>query len=175
VNPPTWREEAISRQHDRSEFDCGDAALNDFLRRHARQSQERGGSRTFLAVDTASGREILGFYTLAPGAVAFDQTPPDMRHGLARHDVPGFRLARLAVDLRHQGRGLGGELLFAAAYRCLNAAAEVGGAVLIIDAKNDRAAAWYSGFGAVPLVDLPMTLVIPLATLVVALNDALHR
>jgi GNAT superfamily N-acetyltransferase len=58
--------------------------------------------------------------------------------------VPGFRLARIATDLRWQGQGLGGQLLATAARRCLRAAAEVGGVVLIIDAKNDRAARWYT-------------------------------
>jgi GNAT superfamily N-acetyltransferase len=87
-----------------------------------------------------------------------------MRRGLARHDVPGFRLARIATDLRVQGQGLGGQLLAAAARRCLHAAAEVGGVILIIDAKNERAARWYAGYGAVPLKDKPLTLVMSLAT-----------
>jgi GNAT superfamily N-acetyltransferase len=87
-----------------------------------------------------------------------------MRRGLARHDVPGFRLARLATDLKLQGRGLGGQLLAAAARRCLRVAAEVGGVILIIDAKSERAAAWYASYGAVPLADKPLTLVMGLAT-----------
>jgi GNAT superfamily N-acetyltransferase len=87
-----------------------------------------------------------------------------MRRGLARHDVPGFRLARLATDLKLQGQGLGGQLLAAAARRCLRVAAEVGGVILIIDAKSERVAAWYASYDAVPLADKPLTLVIALAT-----------
>ena len=141
---PAWHEEPISKKHDRKSFDCGDPSMNDFLQRYARQSHESGAAKTFLAIDDADNKTILGFYSLAPGALAYADTPEMVRRGLARHDVPGFRLARIATDLRWQGQGLGGQLLAAAARRCLRAAAEVGGVVLIIDAKNDRAARWYT-------------------------------
>ena len=95
-----------------------------------------------------------------------------MRRGLARHDVPGFRLARLAVDRRFQGRGIGGQLLLAAGRRCLLAAAEVGGVALVIDAKNEMAAGWYAIYGAVPLLDAPLTLLLPLATIEAAVKKA---
>ena len=98
------------------------------------------------------------------------RTPEIARRGLARYDVPGFRLARMAVDRRLQGRGLGGQLLLAAGRRCLLAAAEVGGVVLAIDAKNERVAGWYAGYGAVPLLDAPLTLLLPLATIEAALR-----
>jgi GNAT superfamily N-acetyltransferase len=79
-------------------------------------------------------------------------------------------LARLAVDLRFQGRGLGGQLLLAAGRRCLLAAAEVGGVALLIDAKNDRAAEWYASYGAVRLDDAPLILMLSLATVAQALR-----
>jgi GNAT superfamily N-acetyltransferase len=84
--------------------------------------------------------------------------------------VPGFRLARLAVDRRFQGQGIGGQLLLAAGKRCLLAATEVGGVVMVIDAKNERVAAWYAGYGAVPLLDAPLSLLLPLATIDAALK-----
>jgi len=161
---PAWHEEPISKKHDRKSFDCGDAALNEFLHKYARQSHEAGGAKTFVAVDDADGKTVLGFYSLAPGALAYADTPELVRQGLARHDVPGFRLARIATDKRLQGGGLGGQLLAMAARRCLRAAAEVGGVVLIIDAKNDRAAAWYASYGALALADKPLTLVMAIAT-----------
>jgi GNAT superfamily N-acetyltransferase len=86
--------------------------------------------------------------------------------------VPGFRLARIASEVRWRGQGLGGQLLAAAARRCLRAAAEVGGVVLIIDAKNDRAARWYKSYGAVPLHSKRLTLVMSLATFAAGLNAA---
>ena len=152
---PAWHEEAISKGHDRHTFDCGDHNLNEFLRRYARQSHNQGAAKTFLAIDDASGKVILGFYSLAPASLSYERAPEVVRRSLARHDVPAFRLARLATQLGLQGHGLGGQLLLAAGRRCLRAAAEVGGVVvsLLIDAKNERAAAWYAGFGAIPLQD----------------------
>ncbi len=166
-----WQEEPISKKHDREAFDCGEEALNEFSRRYARKSHELGGAKTFLAID-AGNKAILGFYSLSPASVGYARTPEIARRGLARHDVPGFRLARLAVDRRWQGRGIGGQLLLAAGRRCLAAAVEVGGVVMVIDAKNERAAGWYASYGAVPLLDAPLTLLLPLATIKAALEKA---
>lgn len=159
-----WREEPVSKSHDRAAFDCGDEAMNTFFRRYARQNHESGGSKTFLAIDAEDGA-ILGFYSLAPASIAFDRSPETVQRGLPQHDVPGFRLARLAVSAGCQGRGLGGQLLVAAGRRCLRAAAEVGGVMLLIDAKSERAARWYAGFGAKPLQDAPLTLAMPLSAI----------
>lgn len=166
-----WHEEPISKKHDRESFDCGEESLNEFLRRYACKSHERGGAKTFLAVVDAD-KIILGFYSLSPTSVDYARTPEVARCGLARYDVPGFRLARLAVDNRFQGQGIGGQLLLAAGRRCLLAAAEVGGVVLVIDAKNEIVAAWYASYGAVPLMDAPLTLMLPLATVEAALKKA---
>jgi len=81
--------------------------MNEFLKRYARQSHESGAAKTFLAIDNADNKTIVGFYSLAPGALAYADTPETVRRGLALHDVPGFRLARTATDLRWQGQGLG--------------------------------------------------------------------
>jgi len=164
MSVPAWHEEPIAKHHDRKAFDCGDAAMNEFLHRYARQSHDAGGAKTFLAIDNADNTTVLGFYSLAPGALAYVDTPEMVRRGLARHDVPGFRLARLATQVRLQGKGVGGQLLAAAGRRCLRAAANVGGVMLIIDAKNERAADWYATYGAVPLAATPLTLVMSLAT-----------
>lgn len=170
IGLPSWREEAIAKHHNREEFDCGDADLNGFLRRYARQSHDRGSAKTFLAIKDGDNAAI-GFYSLAPVALAYERAPEIVRRGLARHEVPGFRLARIAIDVGYQGRGLDGQLLLAAGRRCLRAAAEVGGVMLVIDAKNDRAAAWYAAHGATPLHDTPGTLVMPLATIAEALGE----
>ena len=167
-----WHEEPISREHDREGFNCGEDSLNEFLRRHARKSHERGGAKTFLAIGNARDKSVLGFYSLSPASVEYSRTPTIVRRGLARHDVPGFRLARLAVDRCIQGQGLGGQLLLAAGRRCLLASAEVGGVVLVIDAKNDSAAGWYASHGAVPLLDAPLCLLLPLATIEAVLKAA---
>lgn len=170
----SWHEEPIAKHHDRKTFDCGNAHLNDFLQHHARRSHDIGGSKTFLAIDDTDGRTILGFYSLAPTSIEPEEVPSTIRKGLARHQVPGFRLTRLAVSLGLQGQGLGGQLLLAAGRRCLCAAAEVGGVVLAVDAKDDRAADWYRTFGAISLADKPLALLLPLATIAAALRAGGH-
>jgi GNAT superfamily N-acetyltransferase len=170
VTSPVWHEEPISKQHARDSFDCGESALNEFLRRYARKSHDLGGAKTFLAIDDSDRKTVIGYYSLSPAALEYSRTPEMVRRGLARHDVPCFRLARLAVDLRFQRKGFGGQLLLAAARRCLRAATEVGGVALLIDAKNLPVAQWYTSYGAVPLEDAPLTLLLPLATAAAALK-----
>ena len=170
MSSPAWSEEAISKTHDREAFDCGEPALNEFLRQYARKSHEAGGAKTFLAINAADRKTVLGYYSLSPASIEYARTPEIIRRRLARHDVPVFRLARLAVDLKTQGRGLGGQLLLSAGRRCLLAAAEVGGVAMLIDAKNERVAAWYARFGALPLLDAQLSLLLPLSTVQAALN-----
>lgn len=173
-----WHEEPISRTRDRDLFDCGDTDLNLYLQKFARQNHEGGGAKTFLAIDDDDGR-VLGFYSLAPCSIARDHVPEGLTRGQARHDVPGYRLARLAIDRAAQGQGLGGQLLLSAGRRCLQVAAEVGGLVLAIDAKNERVVQWYAGYGAVRLIGAPdpdippFPMVIPLHTIAAALKAAM--
>lgn len=168
---PVWHEEPISKSHDRSMFDCGDVALNQFLQLHARQSHEKGGAKTYLAI-ADEAETILGYYTLSPASVAYERTPEVITRGLARHEVPVFRLGRLAVDVSTQGRGLGGQLLLAAGRRCLLVAMQAGGIALLIDAKNQRVASWYESYGAVPLLDAPLSLLLSFKTIHTALTAA---
>ncbi len=162
---PSWHEEPVSKHHDRDAFDCGDPALNTFLSRHARQSHAHGGAKSFLAVRDDNPSIILGYYSVCPASVEFARTPAVVKRGLARYDVPVFRLCRLAVDRFIQSKGLGGQLLVSAGQRCIKAAQDVGGVALLIDAKNDDAARWYAGYGAIPLRDNPLALVLPLSTI----------
>jgi hypothetical protein len=94
---------------------------------------------------------LVSIYSLSPASVDFARTPDVVKRGLARHDVPVLRRARLAADRKAQGQGSGG-------------------VALVIDAKNERAARWYVSYGAVPMVDAPLTLLLPLATIDVALK-----
>ncbi len=169
---PAWHEEPIAKHHCRSAFDCGDASLNEFLWLHARKSHIKGGAKTFLAVEDSESKKILGFYSISPSSVAYANTAEVVKRGLARHEVPVFRLGRLAVDRSFQGLGLGGQLLLAAGHRTLQVASQAGGVALLIDAKNTRVAEWYARFGAVPLLDNPLSLLLPLKTIYAALDSA---
>jgi GNAT superfamily N-acetyltransferase len=166
-----WDEEPIGKKHDRAAFDCGDPDLNLYLQKFARQNHESGGAKCFIAAPSDAPARVLGFYTLSPASIEYSRPPALAKKGLARYDVPVFRLGRLAVDRTVQGRGLGGALLLRAADRCLRVARDVGGVALLIDAKNDRAARWYESYGALRMDDAPLSLVLPLATAA----DALKR
>jgi GNAT superfamily N-acetyltransferase len=124
---PAWHEEPVAKKQDRKAFDCSQEDLNRFLKQYARQAHEHGSSKTYVAVDDANGTTIFGYYTLSPAQVDFYRVPEAARLNLGRHDVGGFRLARLAVSRSLQGQGVGGQLLVAAARRCMRASQEVGG------------------------------------------------
>ena len=168
---PPWYEEPIGKHHNRAAFNCGDDALNQFLQRHARQSHEKGGAKTYLAV-SENNQKVLGYYSLSPASIAYERAPKVIKRGLARYEVPVFRLGRLAVDVSVQEQGLGGQLLLAAGRRCLLVATQAGGVALLIDARNDQVAKWYSNFGAVPLLDAPFTLLLSFKTIHAALAAA---
>lgn len=169
-SPVRWQEEALARRHDRAGFNCGVPALNDYLQRYARQNHESGGAKTFVATPVASPGAVLGYYTIAPGALDFADVPEAAKRGLGRYEVPVFRLGRLAVSIQAQSRGLGGELLMAAGQRALAVAEAVGGVALAIDAKDGAAARWYERFGALRLLEQPLALILPLATIAAALK-----
>jgi GNAT superfamily N-acetyltransferase len=169
---PRWHEEPIAKQHDRRSFDCGQLELNQFLHGFARQSHARGGAKTFLAVDDLDGQTVCGYYSLSPASIEYARTPALARRGLGHYDIGAFRLVRLAVRIDLQGQGLGGQLLLAAGRRCLRVAAEVGGTVLLIDAKNEQVATWYASYGALPLLDAPLSLLLPLEVIAAALKAA---
>jgi GNAT superfamily N-acetyltransferase len=171
VTALVWDEAPVAKSHDRAAFDCGDADLNLYLRKFARQNHENGGAKCFVAMPSEAPARVLGFYTLSPASLDYERTPALAKKGLARYEAPVFRLGRLAVDATVQGRGLGGALLLRAARRCIRVAEEVGGVALFIDAKNDRAAQWYRSYGAPVLDDAPLSLVLPLAVAA----DAIRR
>jgi GNAT superfamily N-acetyltransferase len=167
-----WQEAAIAKEHDRGAFDCGDADLNIYLQRYARQNHETGGAKCFVAAPVAEPTRVLGFYTLSPASIEYARVPAIVKKGLARYDVPAFRLGRLAIDRTVHGRGLGTALLLRAGERCIRVAGEVGGVALLINAKNDDVARWYAENGALPLVDAPLSLVLPLSVVADALKRA---
>lgn len=170
-----WREEAIARHHDRKRFDCGAPDLNRYFVRYARQNHASGGAKSFVAVRLAEPTRVLGFYSISPGAIEFARVPANLTRKLGRYDVPVFRLGRLAVDLAVQGQGLGGDLLLQAGARALAVATQVGGVALAIDAKDKHAARWYERFGALPLLDEPLKLILPLGVIAEAIRTAGRR
>ena len=141
------RIEKLHRSHNVDLFDCGQPDLNRFLIRFALGNQQASASQTYVAI--ADQSEILGFYTLVVGQVSFDDAPQRLKKGLARHPVPIMLLARLAIDRRWHGQGLGSGLLKDAVKRTLQAADIAGIRALVVHAKDANAAAFYQHFNFV--------------------------
>ncbi len=100
--------EALNTGHGVSPFDCGKPVLNEWLVRHARQAQASGSARTFVVVNRD---RIVGYFSLAVGQVDTLEAPERIRKGMGQYPIPVVLLARLAVSLHHQGRGIGRGLL----------------------------------------------------------------
>jgi GNAT superfamily N-acetyltransferase len=156
------RIELLAAQHQREGFDCGEPALNDFLRRQAGQQQRKGFGKTYVAL-ADNGVGVVGFVTVSAGQVAAEQLPPGLK--LPRYPVPMLRIGRLAVDGRSQGQGIGQDLLAFALRLALEFSQRVGLYAVVVDAKHDKAGAFYRRLGFVPTLDNPLCLFLPLSTL----------
>jgi GNAT superfamily N-acetyltransferase len=141
------RIEKLERSHAIDAFDCGREALNRFLIRYALQNQQAGASQTYVAL---VDREIIGYYSLVVGQVEYNDAPERLAKGVARHPVPIMLLARLAVSISWQGKGLGAGLLKDAMMRTLQAADIAGIRAFAVHAKDDEARAFYEHFDFVP-------------------------
>lgn len=156
------RIELLNARHCRDGFDCGEPALNDFLLRQAGQQQRRGFGKTYVAV-SEEGVAVLGFVTVSAGQVATEKLPAHLK--LPRYPVPMLRIGRLAVSRAHQGQGLGQDLLAFALNLALEFSHRVGLYAVVVDAKNETAAAFYVGLGFQPCLDNPLCLYLPVAVL----------
>jgi ribosomal protein S18 acetylase RimI-like enzyme len=152
--------------HDRNQFNSGAPALDRYLREQVSQDIRRRVSACFVAL--ADERRIAGYYTLATASVPLIDLPDELRRKLPRYGhVPAIRMGRLAVDIAFKGQGLGGALLVNALRRA--ASSEIPATVLIVDAKDDQAAAFYRRHGFTPLAATPLanarlSLFLPLAS-----------
>lgn len=151
---------ALAGSHDRQGFDCGRQELNDWLRQVARQHQDKGVSKTFVAIREQEPARICGFYALTLAELEGRHIPEALRGKLPRR-VPGVRLGRLAVDKTFQGKRLGELLLVDALERTRRIHTEAGGIGLFVDALDDQVAGFYRRFGFAPLPDNPLLLFLP--------------
>ena len=154
----------MTGRHERSAFASASAPLDAWLRQTAQQHQRRGISKTFVAVTDEEPGRILGYYALSACEILTDELPAQLAGKLPRR-VPGIRLGRLAVDRSVQGQGLGEHLLTDAIERARRVLEHIGVHALFVDAKDERAAAFYRKYGFRPLPDDSLKLVLPLAGL----------
>ena len=139
--------EPLEKRHRLEDFDCGEPALDDWLKRHARGAHASGSARVFV-ITLADGETVVGYYALAAAQVAPEAATERALKGQPRtRPVPAVLLARLAVDRQRQRAGLGRSLLQDVMLRCLDAAESIGARVLLVHAKHDTAKAWYLQYG----------------------------
>jgi GNAT superfamily N-acetyltransferase len=132
-------------------FDCGDEPLNNYLKRYAWANQQKMSiGVTYVALEDAAPRAVLGYFTLATSSIARDHLPKKYVRGLPPYDLPLVLLARLAVDQRFVGKGVGHALIAEAFKIALRVANEVGCRYIITDAYRNRVE-WYAKYGFVPI------------------------
>jgi ribosomal protein S18 acetylase RimI-like enzyme len=151
--------EPLSPVHDRSDFSCGVPVLDEYLARRAGQEARGHFAKCFVAVASDVAR-VAGFYTLSATSVGVSDLPPDILRRSPRYPkVPAALIGRLAVDSRFRGRGLGEALLLDAVHRALYSDTAVFS--VVVEAKDEAAAAFYRKYEFAPFVGSPRALFLP--------------
>lgn len=148
--------ELLNATHHLDDFDCGEEALNSWLKRNALKNQQNQASRTFVI---CQNNNVVGFYALAAGSVSHQFVSGGLRRNMP-DPIPVIVLGRLAIDLTHQGQKLGAALLKDAVLRASAVSQQVGVKALLVHALNDKAKAFYLnyGFQVSPIDDLILLL-----------------
>ncbi len=149
ANP--YRIETLSKAHDRTAFSCGSKALDSYLQQQARQDAEKSVAAPFI-LTAPPDPKVLGYYTLSASLVNVSELPATALKKLPRYpQLPVTLLGRLAVDQSVKGKGIGQFLLMDALRRSLEASANIAAMSVVVDAKDDKAEAFYRHFGFLPL------------------------
>jgi len=151
-------------RHDRTGFDCGVPALNAYLQRQAAQDVEKRAAVVYVAV--IDPPVIAGYYTLSQFSIELTQLPETVANRLARYPVVSSTLlGRLAVSNQLQGQRLGETLLFDALRRSLAQSMHIASAGVVVDAKDEKAKAFYQRYGFSPVLDSDRRLFLPMKTI----------
>jgi hypothetical protein len=153
--------ELLVEHHDVSTFECRSREQTDWLRRHARQSSAAGTTRVFVVTEAASAK-VVAYYGWCIAQLAPAAAPPRLRKRAGRYPQPVALLARLGVDIEHEGRDLGAGLLQDVFARTLELSDDIGCRGLLVHAESVEAAAFYRHlvpeFEASPTDDLHLVL-----------------
>jgi GNAT superfamily N-acetyltransferase len=163
VNVP-WRIAPLDKAHDHADFVSGAPELDRYIRQQASQDVRRDVARVFVATREAS-QTIDGFYSLGAASFRRERLPLAQAKRLPHYPVPAALLGRLAVDEQAQGQGLGAFLLMDALHRVLLASQTLAVHAMIVDARDDAAAAFYRKYGFIPFADNVRQRMLPLVTL----------
>jgi GNAT superfamily N-acetyltransferase len=159
---PEFEIEKLRREHDLSQFDCGNTTLNTWLQKYAWTNQQADSAKTYVAL---AENRVAGYYALTTGSVHRHESPERIAKGLANHPIGIVLLARLAVDNAHQGKGLGKALLFDALTRIEEAADIVAVRAVMVHAIDEAARRFYEHFEFEPSPLDPFQLLLPLKDL----------
>ena len=157
--------ELLAAHHETAAFTCGEAMLDDWLRRRALANQVSGVSRSYVITNEAA---IVGYYTLAAGAIALAEAPGRLRRNMP-DPIPMVVLGRLAVDQTWQGKGIGRALFRDAAQRVTHAAEVIGIRGIVVHAISEEAKRFYLALGFEPSAHEEMTLLVTLTDIRAAL------
>ena len=132
--------------HDRKSFTCGTESLDRYLKTQASQDQRRKANGVFVMTAHEAPERVLGFYTLCATALSQGEVPESAKKLVPRYPlVSATLIGRLAVATERQGKGLGGILLTDALRRAYASAGTVGSSMIVVDALDERAIAFYAG------------------------------
>ncbi|MGO8960705.1 MAG: hypothetical protein ACLQFR_25515 [Streptosporangiaceae bacterium] len=157
-----WESAPLSAPHDLSGFDCGVPSLNAWLADHSRRAQVSGTAMTYVWV-RSNDLHVVAYYAIAPHQVLREEASGSFAGGVSV--IPGYLLARLALDQSLRGQGLGGELLHDALGRITSAAGIASGRLVVGDAIDEQAAEFCSHFDFRPVKNNPLRLVMKISTL----------
>ncbi|MCH7228619.1 GNAT family N-acetyltransferase [Haloferula sp. A504] len=165
------RSEPLASSHDRVGFTCGVVALDDYLRRQASQDVRRHVAAVFVMVDEGDPGTVLGYYTLASYAVETRGLPEEVAKKLPRYPTtPATLIGRLARSIDQSG--MGSVLLADALRRALVSTEQIGSALVVVEAKDDSAAAFYRKHGFLDFPQEKRKLFLPMKTVVAAVGKS---
>jgi GNAT superfamily N-acetyltransferase len=160
---PYWVIEPLRNDHARSDFSCGNASLDRYLKEQAGQGLRRACAASFVLAPKRGDTSILGYYTLSSFGIDMGELPADVAKKLPRYPlIPATLLGRLAVDRRYQGQGIGEYLLMDALHRALAQSAGIAAAAVVVDAIDEGAAKFYKHFGFVAFPTIAGRLFLPM-------------
>jgi predicted GNAT family N-acyltransferase len=162
IKSPLYHIEALNSDHHRAAFSCKVEPLDRYFQTQVTQDIRRHIENCFVAVSTETG-EVAAYYTIALASIPTPDLPPEEIKRLPRYPtLPAVRIGRLAVDMKHRNLGLGRILIMDATVKTLHAAPA--SYALLVDAKDNKAEAFYQKFGFRNLAGMPRVLFLPLAT-----------
>jgi len=160
-----WYFQPIDKKHQKNHFDCGYPVLNEYLKKYARQNHEKGIAKTFVAIPESGDLKVNGYYTVSASVIEFESLPSSYKRRIPAYPIPSMLIGKLAVDNSVKGQGLGSELLADALTRAVRASQEIGIYAVKVDAIDLQAKEFYLKHEFIPFQDNPLSLFLPMATI----------